>query len=108
MRTDREFLFLLIQTLEKNSMLMFFIRTNLPVLAILPGSPISAVSIGFLSVTDFGIGGGPPPGGGGGGGTVILETHTIEIESDGLSVKEEITENLRNFKDLPVMKVSHF
>ena len=46
---------------------------NVPVLAIFPGSPISSVSIGFLSITDFGIGGGPPPGGGGGGGTVILE-----------------------------------
>ena len=74
-------------------------------MAILPGSPISAVSMGFLSVTDFGIGGGPPPGGGGGGGTVILENKTLKL-SLGLSVNEEITENLRNFE--PVMKVWHF
>ena len=49
-------------------------------------------------MTDFGIGGGAPPGGGGGGGTVILETHITQIGSDGLSVNEEIAENLRNSK----------
>ena len=43
-------------------------RDSKAIFAILPGSPISVVSIGFRSIADSGGGGGPPTGAGGGGG----------------------------------------
>lgn len=58
-------------------------RDSKAIFAILPGSPISVVSIGFRSIADSGGGGGPPTGAGGGGGgaPVILRSafYTFEV-----------------------------